>query len=610
MSNRSIKYLNKDFSSIKDQLIDYAKNYFPETYTDFSPASPGMMFIEMVAYVGDILSFYQDIGIQETFLQYAKNPANLYSLAYMLGYRPKVTSAAITDLTVSQVIAADSKGNPDLTQAYRINEGAVIGSNLASISTFITQNTVDFSYSSSYDPTDIVAGDTVSAATGLPTEYTLIKTVKAYSGKIKTVTKTFADYEKYRTFTIQDSNIIGILSAQEVASGEMWYEVPFLGQDTIYEDVALASKTDAHYSLNLKKVSRRFVTRFNKDGYLEVQFGAGMFASDEDESSYLPNPESLGADAQEQSSDKNDVAYDPSNFLFSKSYGLAPTNVSITFTYLVGGGVEANVESNTLTKLLSPSKVVYASGATGSLDLTKLTFTNANAATGGRDGDSLEEIRQNALRSFAEQKRIVTLDDYTVRALAMPARYGNIAKVFATNNQDLFSTSTNEKTSAVALYVLGYDINGKLVTLSDTVKNNLKTYLSEYMMLTDTLYIKDAYVVNLGIQYDIVLKPNYLSTTVLQECNTALADYLDIKKRNVNAVLSLSELMILLSQVKGVQTVKDLKVVDKGGTTGYSQYTYDVDAATRDNVLYPSYDPCVFEIKYPAVDIQGRVTTI
>lgn len=600
-AERDIKYLNKDFSSLRTELIEYAKNYFPDTYTDFTAASPGMMFMEMAAYVGDILSFYQDTQIQETFLQYAKNPTSLYAMAYMMGYRPKVTTVAEVDITVSQTVDAQLSGSeyiPSWSQAYVLGEGSEIKSDTAPSVSFLTKDTVDFSYSSSTDPTVVTANFGTRSTT--PSSFTLSKTVKAYSGQIKEFSKTFGTYKKFQTITLEDTNIVGIVSATDNSTDDesnAWTEVPFLGQDTVFTDQEI-SGDGTQYVLQLKEVPKRFVTRFNTNGGLDIQFGAGVYASDVSESAYIPNPLNL-ENPQEFSSDKYDVAYDPSNFLFSKSYGLCPTNTTITFKYITGGGVESNVPANTITQ---PGNIYlkckYSSEAA---DINNISFNNEYAATGGRDGDTLEEIRQNALRSFAEQKRLVTLKDFNIRALAMPAKYGSVAKVYAT-------VASN---GIVDLYVLSYDINGHLVEMSDDIKSNLKTYLSEYLMLTDKVNIKDAYVVNIGVRYDIVMKPNYDSTETLRLCSQAVEEFFRVENRSINEAINLTELYNRLDEIKGVQVVKNIEIVNRyGEDNGYSKYSYNIVSAQRNNTIYPSYDPCIFELKYPESDIEGRVVSL
>ena len=287
---RDIKYINKNFDDFRSQLVEYAKSYFPDSYNDFSPTSPGLMLIEMASYVGDVMSFYQDTQLQETFLQHAKNPANLYSLAYMMGYRPKATNVAEVELTITQnVDAIGPKAKPDFDQAITIAENSTIKSTTQDQTTFLMTNKVDFNFSSSYDPTEI----TVSALTdGQPSEFLLKKTTKAFSGKVKSIQESFTTSEKFATLSIEEADIVGILDITD-SDGNLWYEVPFLGQDTVFvgeknitEDKALAPNV-----LKLKRVPRRFVTRLTSTGVLQIQFGAGI--STENNEEFLPDPNTI-----------------------------------------------------------------------------------------------------------------------------------------------------------------------------------------------------------------------------------------------------------------------------------------------------------------------------
>ena len=599
---RDIKYINRNFDDFKSQLIEYAKAYFPDAYNDFGPSTPGMMFIEMAAYVGDVLSFYQDNQLQETFLQHAKNPANLYALAYMMGYKPKVTTVAQTELEVTQLVDATGiEFKPDLDQAITVSENSTVKSTAQGQQVFLLEDKVDFNFSSSYDPTEI----TVATLTNdQPSEYLLKKKVGAYSAKIKTATETYTTSEKFATLTLTDDNIVGVLDVTD-SDGNIWYEVPFLGQDTIFVDEVNTNqdKGQAPNILKLKKVARRFVSRFTSKGTLQLQFGAGV--STEDDVEFLPNPTSIGY-GTEQGTKRLDWAYDPSNFLFSKSYGLAPSNTTLTVRYLIGGGVSANAPANTITSIDAVNTI-----ATDSSKVATLAFNNPQPALGGRDGDTVQEIRENALRSFAEQQRTVTLQDYTIRSLSLPAKLGSIAKVYVTQDSSTRSTQTvlSDNRLALSLYVLAYDFNGHLVNASETLKNNLRTYLSQFMMLTDAVDIKDAFVVNIGVKFEIVALPNYQSRDVLLNCTEKLKEAFSRDKLTINQPINISSLYTILDRVKGVQTVKKVEIVNKTGPR-YTQYGYDVNGATRENVLYPSFDPCCFEVKYPNQDIEGRVTTL
>ena len=603
---RDIKYIAREFSDYKQELIEFAKNYFPDSYNDFSPTSPGMMFIEMASYVGDILSFYQDTQLQETFLQYAKDPGNLYTMAYMMGYRPKVTNVSEVELTITQNVGAKPNSSPNWDQALVIDENAVITANNQGNSEFFVENKIDFSFSSSYDPTDVVISQITN---GVPSEFLLTKTAKAFSGTIKTQTETFTEAIKFNTITLDDPNIIGVLEITDNSGDDIskWYEVPFLGQDTVFveQNNVGADADKVSNTIELQKVPKRFITRFNSSGNLIIQFGAGTAGSDDN--TFTPDPTNVGLGTL-QGISTIDKAYDPSNFLYTQTYGLAPSNVTLTIKYLTGGGVEANVPANTLTGFTATST------ATDTTYQNTLAFNNTFPASGGKDGDTVEEIRQNALRSFAEQKRTITLQDYTVRALSLDPKFGTIAKVFVTQDQ---LTSTKSATDsiidnnplALSLYMLAYDNDKKLITATSTLKNNLRTYMSYYIPLTDALNLKDAFVVNIGINYDILVRPNFNSRDVLLNCNLALQEYFDISKWNINQPINISAIYSLLDRVTGVQTVSKIEVVNKQGGD-YSEYAYDIKGATRNNIVYPSYDVMIFELKFPNKDIKGRTTTL
>lgn len=593
---RDIKYLNKNFDDFRSQLVEHAKNYFPETYSDFSPSSPGMLFIEMASYVGDVLSFYQDTQLQETFLTHAKDPKNLFNLSYMMGYRPKVTAASEATVEITQIVSASAPTYlPNWSDAATINANQTLKATDRNQTNFFLEEPVDFTFSSSYDPTDVII-DTLDGNN--PGTYKLTKTRKVFSAEVITTTFTVGASEKFNTINVNDSNIIEVLSITDTG-GDTWKEVPFLGQDTSFED-STNSSADSNavpYQLSLSKNPKRFVTRFQADGSLNIQFGAGT--NDSDDSVILPDPKLVG-NATAQGVRRLDNSYDPSNFLYSKAYGVAPSNTTLTVKYLKGGGIGANVPASTITDKTQ---------ITGT-NLTNVSFTNPLPAAGGRNGDTVEELRENALRSFNEQGRLVTLQDYVVRSLSLPSKFGSISKVFATQDSQTNSANTDaivdNNPLAITLYVLAYDVENKLTTATSTLKNNLKEYLSYYKMVSDSVNIRDAFIVNIGVEYEIVVRPGYSGRDVLLECNLALQDYFKIEKRSINQPINLSTLFSLLDKVKGVQTVQKVKINNKQGGN-YAEYAYDVEGATRDNIVYPSYDPCIFEVKFPNTDIVGRV---
>jgi len=623
-SNKNITYLNKDFTDFKSALIEYAKSYFPTAYNDFSSASPGTMFIEMASYVGDVLSFYMDNQIQETFLEYAKQKENLYSLAYMLGYKPKVTSAATVDVEIYQLIPSTGPATnktPDYNYALIINENMQIKSSTIKNATFIIPDKINFAVENSMDKTDI----SVYSYDGIgdPLFYLLKKTRKALSGEVKTVSFSYGTAEKFITSLIQDTNIIEIIDAYD-SDGNRWYEVPFLAQDTIFDDTLNVSNNDPNYSqesnitpyiLKLKKVPRRFATRVKSNNSLELQFGSGINQNADE--SVLPNSYNVGIGLIDGLS-KINTAFNPSNFTTTETYGLAPTNTTLTVRYLVGGGTQANIPSNQLNTVQSYSSSFYGGIVDGVLSnqiLQSIQINNPTQAVGGGDGDTIEQIRLNSISQFPTQMRAVTQQDYASLSLSMPGKYGQISKAFVTKDDIVFKQDVNNNNDLVdplstSIYVLGFNENKQLIAPSDSLKQNLKGYLSQYRMLTDSINIKNAFIINIGVDFDIILRPNYSGRDVLLECLTLLQSYFNIDNWEINQPIILSEIYTMLDNVSGVQTVNNVKITNKSGEElGYSKYSYDIQSATLNNVVYPSLDPSIFEVKNLQSDIQGRIVT-
>jgi len=616
--NKDIKYFNRDFAGLRNLLIDFSKTYFPDTYNDFSPSSPGMMFMEMSAYVGDVLSFYLDNQIQETFLQYAKQAPSLYSLAYMLGYRPKVTKAATVGIDFYQQIPARLSGStyvPDFDYCLLFSENTQVKSNVGD-NYFIVQDAVDFSFSSSFDPTEITV---YQISAGSPQYYLLKKTRKAISAQIQTGTFSFGVPTAFSTVALEADNIIQILDITD-SDGNIWYEVPYLGQEMVYiplkntntNDPNYSSDSGAPYLMQLEKIQRRFITRFTSERTLEIQFGSGTTA-DVDEV-ITPNPNNVGLGLPYEQS-KLTTAFDPTNFLYTDTYGIAPANTTLTVRYLTGGGVTSNVEAGTLTTLVNTGNINFTANnlnnITADYIFSTIAINNPAAASGGGSGDTLEEIRQNTLVAHQAQLRNVTPNDYLIRALSMPSNYGSVAKAFVQPVKASENTLPGQVPTTLNLYVLGYNANGYLTQVSNAVKQNLNTYLSEYRVVGDTVTIKDGYIINIGCDFEVVVRPNYNSNEVLINCLTELKAYFNIENWQFNQPILLKDLTILLDKVPGVQTVNSVTITNKTGLTqGYSEYAYDTAVATQGNVIYPSIDPMIFEVKYPDTDIKGRVVSL
>jgi phage-related baseplate assembly protein len=621
---KDIRYLSRDFPSLKQNLIDFAKNYFPDTYQDFNESSPGMMFLEMAAYVGDVLSYYTDTALQESLILQASERQNILDIAQSLGYKPKTNIASNVKLDVFQIVPSIGGGvnnKPDFSYAFAIEPGMVVASDNRNISTeFRTTDYLDFKFSSSFDPTEVTIFE-VDDITDEPTFYLLKKSVNAVSGVIKTKTYTFGEPKPYDKIELEESTLIDILYAID-SDGNKWYHVPFLAQDTIFEPTPNIARNDRQlstyreetpYLLKLRKVSRRFSSRQLDNGKTEIQFGAGV--SDLDDELLIPNPDLIGSSLVGMESIAS-VDIDPSNFLYTKTYGLAPNNTELTLYYTVGGGIKDNVPSETITRLKSRSILLDETGLNQNLyrqAIGSLAVTNPEPAVGAKQSETVDEIRQNALAYFASQNRAVTKEDYIIRAYSLPQKYGSIAKAYITKDDQLTAESiynSDRVVNPLALnfYVLGYDSNGNLTRINDATKENLKLYLGHHRMLTDAINIKDAYIINLGIEFDIITMPDQNGNQVILRCIDRLKKYFDIKKWQVNQPIVISNIYTELDKVEGVQTVVDVRLVNLyDPTLGYSGNAYNIQLATRDGILFPSLDPSIFEIKYPNNDIIGRV---
>lgn len=614
--DRNINYIDRDFPEFRSKLVDFTKTYFPTTYNDFSQASPGMLFIEMASYVGDVLSFYLDNQIQENFLQYARQVNNLYQLAYMFGYKPRVTATSTVMLDVYQQVPALFNGQsyvPDFSYALTIQANAVATSQTATPINFLIEDVIDFSTSSSFDPTEVTVYQV--DASNNPLFYLLKKTRQAISATVNTQTYTFGTPERFQTVELDTANFIGILDVFDTDNNQ-WYEVDYLAQDMVYDSVKNTNQNDpvhstdgtnAPFLLKLKAVQRRFATRILDTNTIQLQFGAGTTGDNDAE--IVPNPDNVGLGLPYGQS-KLTAGYDPTNFVFTNTYGIAPTNTTLTVRYLTGGGVAANTPANTINTLAGT--ITFATpqsdNTTANYVFNTVAINNQEAASGGGDGDTFQQIRQNTLANFNSQHRTVTQDDYIVRALSMPSKYGSIAKAYVqpTKQADL---APGEIPAILDIYTLGYTTDKTLNTLSTTVKNNLITYLSQYRVVGDTVRVRDAYPITIGVDFTIIVLPNNVTSEVLTRCITTLQTYFNIDNWQINQPIILRDLYNLVGRVRGVQSVTDISVVNKVGGL-YSQYAYDLKGATVQNIIYPSLDPSIFEVRYPNADITGRALSI
>ena len=643
---KQVNYLNKDFNDFRDNLIEFAKVYFPNTYNDFNEASPGMMFIEMAAYVGDVLSYYIDSSFRESLLAYAEEKRNVYNIAQSFGYKPKVTSPSSVVLDVYQTVPALNQ-QPDYRYALNVKAGTTVTS-AATDTTFRTLEDCNFNFSSSFDARDVTVFETDS---GAPTKFLFKKKVKAESGNINTEYISFGTAEKYSQIKLANAKVIEIISVTD-SDGNTWHEVDSLARDTIFEDMennssnspdSVGDRESVPYLLKLKKVSRRFTTYINQNDETVLRFGAGI--SDNPDEEIVPNPDMVGSNLPGSPS-KLTTAFDPSNFLKTKAFGTAPSNTTLTIKYSYGGGIDDNVNSDDITNISSISYEIQDSLLSSGLvqdAKDSVEFTNPKPATGGSGGQTIKEVRESALAYYQAQQRAVTKEDYIVRSYSLPPKYGNIGKVYMVQDDQLSKSTALEELGRVVtqedvdagrtirdlqvripnplamnMYTLGFDVNKNLTNLNQTTKENLKTYLSQYRLVTDAVNIKDAYIINIAVNFAILTKVGFNKNDVLLRCVSKVKDFFDIDRWQIGQPIILSDIAYEISLVNGVSSIvpplennpNNLPIVLENKyklADGYSGNFYDIKSGLIDGVLYPALDPSIFEVKYPNADIKGKV---
>jgi hypothetical protein len=618
---KDIKYLNKDFGQFRANLINFTKNYFPNTYNDFNEASPGLMFLEMASYVGDVLSYYTDYSLRESLLPYAQEKDNMLRMAQYYGMQVRNVASAVSRIDIFHTVPATGSGanaRPDMRYALEIAENMIVSAQNGT--KYRTLDVIDFHQSGSASPLDISVYQIDGS--GNVTYYLLKKQADVISGEQKTSTFSFSDPKIYDKIVLPSENIIDIINVTD-SDGNRWYEVPFLAQDTVFESIRNISfndpllsdaRTVAPYILKLTRTPFRFVSRLRGDGFVELQFGAGISSGVAE--SIIPNPTNVGLGLPVITRFV-DNAIDPSNFLYTDTYGIAPNNTTLTITYSVGNGINDNVGINEITNIDS---VTYLT-TNYNVDSTLLTatknsvaVTNPVPATGGSNLPPIESLRQNIIGMFATQYRSVTKEDYIMRIYAMPAKYGSVAKAYLAPDSQLDTADREYPRDTIAnqlgldIYLLGFDANKNLVPVNRVVKENLRTYLSNYRILTDALSLKDAFIINIQIEFEIVTRPDYNSNEVLLRCLSMLRDKFSNDRNQINAPIIISNCMTDLDRIDGVQSVVNFEIKNIFDTNaGYSGNVYDIPGATRNNIIYPSLDPSIFEVKYPDSDIKGRV---
>lgn len=646
--SKDIRYLNRDFSTLREALINFSKTYYPNTYKDFSPASPGMMFMEQAAYVGDVLSYYTDYAFKEGIMLSATERRNIINLASYLGYKVKPSRAASGEISLLQLCPStdDGSGNyyPDPNYMLTVKENTQFSNNAGSY--YILTSAVDFSVSSSLSQrTDTVYSRNTD---GTPQFFLLEKKGPISAGQIFTKQVSVSSPSEFYEIQLDEANVLGIIDVVD-SDNNHWYEVDYIAQELVaiatpnnkdYEGSLSQYKDSTPYIMKYLKTSRRYITKVDENNITTLQFGAGINGVDDELVTF--DSALIGVGLNKISN--VGVSLDPSNFLKNENYGIAPQNTTLTITYLVGGGLQSNCQGDEIRNVV---QALFDNPSEGLLpeqnDLlttvkNSLKVTNPSPCVGGKDSETDEEIKMNAMANFAAQNRAVTQNDYLVRLYSLPSKYGSIAKVqvvpdtmlevnttkiltgtidnnnhvtLKNNNSENYFRGISYDTLnpfAINVYLLSYNSNKQLVRPNEALIANIITYLKQFRMLTDAVNIIDGYVINIGIDFTIAVYKGFNKKEVLLNCINTVKDFFNIEQWDFSQPINLSQLNLQIAKVDGVQSIARLKIYNKTTLDGdYSSIQYDIDSATKNGIIYPSVDPSIFEVKYQDSDIKGSV---
>jgi hypothetical protein len=639
--SKDVRYLNRDFSQMRDALISFTKTYYPQTYKDFSPSSPGMMFIQQAAYVGDVLGFYTDYMFKEGLLSTAQERKNIINLASYLGYKVKASRTSVGTIDIYQLCPAisDTLGNytPDSTYLLQIGENSQFSSNNNTFFT-LTQE-VDFSINTVNSPlTQTVYSRNQD---GTPQFFLLQKTGNVIGGQIYTKQVNIQGQTSNFSFSLDEDNVLEIIDMYD-SDHNRWYEADYMAQELI--PIAVNNNQQNSYSpyrdsvpyiLEYISTSKKFVTSIDENNITTLTFGSGTNVVGDE---LVTLDSNLIGNGLRNISSIN-IPIDPSSFLNNDNYGTSPANTTLTVRYLVGGGLSSNCQVGEITNVISVNYGTSVGGLTpAQSDLmntvkNSLKVSNSSPCVGGNGVETNDEIRMNATATFSGQNRTVTTSDYLARIYSLPPKFGSIAKAIVISNSSLnnnhtistgtissdntvniseslsrqFST-TNTNPFAINVYVLSYDANKNLIPTNPATIYNLMTYLKQYRILTDEINVIDGYVINIGVDVSISIYNGYNKQDVILDCLNAVTAFFNIDNWSFSQPINISVLQLAVASVMGVQSVSSINIYNKTITDGtYSPIEYNITSATKDNVIFPSIDPAVFQVKYPESDIKINI---
>jgi hypothetical protein len=590
-----IDYTSRDFNSIRQDLIDYAKRYYPNTFKDFSESGFGSLMVDTTAYIGDILSFYLDYSVNESFLDTAIEYQNVIKLGQQMGYKFNPSSAASGEATFYIIVPAASIGTgPDTNYIPILQRGTELSS-LDSIG-FMLNEDVDFA-----NPSNEIVVAEVDSDTGTPTSYAIRATGQVVSGKLQQQEIVVGNFQKFLKLKLNGNDITEIVSVTDTEGNE-YYEVDYLSQDTIYK-ATLNRGDNSSITQNVMRpfvVPRRFVTeRTQTDIFLQFGFGTENTTLAVDS---LADPSKVVLKVHGKDY-VTDATIDPGNFLKTDKFGVAPSNTTLTVVYRENNAENVNISSNALTTVDTPiwDFKELASLNQGTLEtvVSSLEVNNSEPITGDVMLPSTEELKTRIYNVFSSQNRAVTAEDYRSLCYGMPAKFGGIKRVNIVRDPTSLRRNLN-------LYAISEGADGTLIQSNSVIKQNLKQWLNQSKMISDTIDILDAKIINIGIEFTAIASLDANKFDVLNDAILKLSEYYN-RKFEIGQPFYVSDIYSQLNKMKGIIDVTRVNIVQKTGTN-YSSVPVNI------NMLYSadgSYIDCpqnaIFEIKYLSTDVKGTI---
>ena len=606
MANNKINYTSRDFESIRQGLIDYTKQYYPDLVQNFNDASIFSVLMDLNAAVADNLHFHMDRSIQETVLQYAQQRSSIFNIArtYGLkipGFRPSV---AVVDFSITVPPLGDSEDYRYLgilRAGSQFNGGGT---------TFETVYDIDFS--TQYNQEGFVNRTKIPTfdANNKIINYIITKREVVVNGTTKVFKRVInpTDVVPFFNFFLPERNVLGVSAVIQkdgtsypnvpgyqdfVTSTNKWYEVDALAEDTVFIEDTTKPTDNAGVKVGTYiKTDNRFVTEYTPEGFMKLQFGGGTTT---------PNQ-------QLEKFARDGIRLDLANYQNNIGLGLTvQPNTTIFVQYRIGGGLASNVGVGVINQVGTIDFAVNGPSATINANVVNsLKSNNVTAAIGGSNPPSTEEVRNMVSFNFAAQKRAVTINDYKSIIDTMPGRFGAPAKVAITEN--------NNK---ITIQILSYDDSGKLTqVVSNNLKSNLATYLSKYRMINDYISIDVAKVIDLEFDIFVVLESDRSQGQVITQIINEVANYMAPENREMGQNVNISDVRRLIQNTAGVTTLSDLKVYNKVGglySTSETSQRY-VDTATKEIQLIDDTifaEPTqIYQIRFNNKDIKVRVKNL